>query len=163
MNRARATGRATLRDARGNSLIETAIVLPLLLLVTFGIVDFASLFYAYVALENGVSQATRFAITGNQLDDPANPGTPLSREEAIKLTMREATPTLTIPDSSFTFEHLPPGGSTWVAGAGGPGDVEKVSVTYTWSLLTPVIRPFFPNGQITLEVDSAMKDEDRFQ
>ena len=37
---------------------------PLLLLLTFSIVDFAALFYVYLALENGASQATRYAVTG---------------------------------------------------------------------------------------------------
>ena len=63
-----------LRDARGAALIEAAILTPLLLLLTFAIVDFGSMFYVYLALENGVSQATRYAITGNQMDDPSNPG-----------------------------------------------------------------------------------------
>ena len=55
---------ATLRDAGGATLMEAAIITPLLLLLTFSIVDFASMFYCYLALESGVSQATRFAVTG---------------------------------------------------------------------------------------------------
>ena len=48
-------------DATGSTLLEAAIITPLLLLLTFSIVDFGSMFYVYLALENGVSQATRFA------------------------------------------------------------------------------------------------------
>lgn len=120
-----------LRDSKGNTLLEAAVVTPLLLLLTFGIVDFASLFYVYLALENGASQATRFAVTGNSMDDPNSPGSQLSREESIKLAMRQATPTLTITDANFTFTHLPQGGSSWVSGAGGPGDVGRVTIDYT--------------------------------
>jgi hypothetical protein len=151
-----------LRDSKGGSLIEAALITPLLLMLTFGIMDFASMFYVYLALENGVSQATRFGVTGNLKDDPANPGTFLSRADSIKLAMRQATPTLTIPDSYFTFSHLPVGSSTWVGGVGGPGEVEKVTVNYTWSFLTPLIRPFFPSGQLAIQVDSSMKNEERF-
>jgi len=154
---------AHLRSERGNSMIETALILPLLLLLTFSIVDFASLFYAYLAIENGVSQATRLAITGAAVADPSNPSQSLSRQDAIMYTFRQATPTLTIPDSAFSFAHMPAGGTSWVAGVGGPGDVEKVTVTYSWSLLTPVIRPFFQNGQFTMQVESAMKNENQFQ
>ena len=42
------TGRkvaARLRDARGANLVEAAIATPLLLLLTFGIVDFGTFFY----------------------------------------------------------------------------------------------------------------------
>jgi hypothetical protein len=151
------------RDTSGANLIEAAIVTPLLLLLTFSIVDFGSLFYAYLALENGVSQATRLAVTGNRLNDPANPANVLSRTDSIKLAMRQATPTLTIPDASFTFSHMPVGGAAWQAGMGGPNEVEKVSIDYTWNILTPLLRPFFAGGQIHLRVDSAMKNEGRFE
>lgn len=155
--------RNLLRSSRGNNLIEAAIITPLLAFLTFSIVDFATMFYAYLALENGVSQATRFAVTGNLLDDPETPGAKLSRRDSIIETMRAVTPTLTIPDDAFTFSHLPPGAATWVNGTGGPLDIEKVSVEYEWSLLSPVLRPFFEDGQITLRVDSAMKNEGRFK
>ena len=70
-----------LRDATGSNMVEAAIITPLLLLLTFAVMDFGGLFYAYLALENGVSQATRYGVTGNTMDDPANPGTPLSRTD----------------------------------------------------------------------------------
>src|SRR5437762_7563857 len=88
-------------NSQGTSLVEAAIITPLLLLLTFAIVDFGALFYVYMALENGVSVATRFAITGNTLTAPG--GAALSRTESIKLAMRRATPTLTIGDGDFGF------------------------------------------------------------
>jgi hypothetical protein len=152
-----------LSDCSGTNMIEAAIVTPLLLLLTLSIVDFGALFYVHLALENGVAQATRYAVTGNQMDDPDNPGFQLSRTESIKRAMRDATPTLTIPDGAFTFEHLPPGGASWVGGVGGPNDIEKVSVEYTWGFLNPLIGHFFSGGEIALKVDSAMKNEGRFE
>ena len=152
-----------LRDSRGNTLIEAALITPLLILLTFSIVDFAGIFYAYMALENGVSQATRFAVTGNVLDAPLKPGGKLSRRDSIITAMQNATPTLTIPAEAFTFAHMPPGTGTWLSGTGGPLDVEKVSVQYQWSLLSPVLRPFFNKGTVALVVDSAMKNEGRFE
>jgi hypothetical protein len=151
-----------LRDPSGGSLVEAALITPLLLLLTFGIVDFASMFYVFLALENGVSQATRYAVTGNLKDDPNSPGTPLSRVDSVKLAMRQATPTLTIADSAFTFSHLPVGSATWAGGTGGPGEIEKLTVNYTWTFLTPLVRAFFPGGQLAIQVDSSMKNEPRF-
>ena len=57
----KSTGRyiKRLKDATGATLLEAAIITPLLLLLTFSIADFGGLFYVYLALENGVSQATR--------------------------------------------------------------------------------------------------------
>ena len=144
-----------LKGTEGANLLEGAIVTPLLLLLTFGIIEFATVFFTYLALQNGVSQATRFGITGNVSGS-------LSRVESIKSAMRQSTPTLTIPDSAFTFQHMSPGGSSWVGGTGAPGEVEKVTVVYTWQFFTPLMRPFFPTGQMTLRVDSIMKNESRF-
>jgi Flp pilus assembly protein TadG len=149
------------RDQSGANLIEAAIITPLLLLLTFSIVDFGSLFYVYLALENGVSEATRFGVTGNTMTDPS--GNAMTRQDSLMAAMRDATPTVTIPDSAFTFEHMSPGSSTWVAGTGQPNDIERLTVGYDWQLLTPLISPFFTGGAIHLQVQSAMKNEGRFQ
>lgn len=45
----------------GQSLVEFALILPLLLLLTLGIVDTARLFTATVALSNGVREAALYA------------------------------------------------------------------------------------------------------
>jgi Flp pilus assembly protein TadG len=155
--RASARGRLArrLKDARGNNIVEMALVLPLLFLLTFSIVDFASMFYVYLALENGVSQAGRYGVTGNVL-----PGK--SREESIREAMRSATPTLTIDDGAFTFSHIVPGSVNWLPGTGQPSEISRVRVTYTWALMTPFIREFFPDGQINIAVESAMLNEPRF-
>lgn len=147
-----------LGDAKGTALVEAAIITPLFLLLTFSIVDFGGLFYAYLALENGVSIASRYGITGRTLNDPMT-GTPLGHQETLKLAMRQATPTLTIPDSAFTFAHRSVGGGAWINGVGGPGELERVSVDYTWQFFSPIVGVFFTNGEVNLRVDSAMKNE----
>jgi hypothetical protein len=143
-----------LHDSAGANLLEAAIITPLLLLVTFGIVDFSALLFVHLALQNGVTQASRYGVTGNVSGA-------LSREDSIRLAMRQSTPTLTIDDAAFTFSHL--SGGNWVGGAGAPGDIEKVAVDYNWQIMTPLISPFFTNGQISFHVESAMKDESLFQ
>jgi hypothetical protein len=148
-----------LRNTEGATLLEAAIITPLLLLLTFSIVDFGAMFYVYLALENGVSQATRFGVTGNAVADPARPGSYLSHDDSIKAAMRQATPTLTIPDAAFTFSHMPAGAGAWQGGSGGPNELAKVSVGYTWRFINPMLWPFFPGGQITLNAESAMKNE----
>jgi Flp pilus assembly protein TadG len=141
-----------LRDSRGANLVEAALITPILAFMTFAIVDFAMVFYAYLTLENGVSIATRYAVTGQQIAGQ-------TRQQSIMTAMRNATPTLTIADAAFTFAHLPSGGTSWVAGAGGPNDIEKVTVDYNWTLLTPLIGQLFPGGAFHIRVESAMKNE----
>jgi Flp pilus assembly protein TadG len=145
-----------LRADDGANLLEAAIITPLLLFMTFAIVDFAAMLYVHLALQNGVAQASRYAVTGN-----ARPG--MTREESIKAVMREATPTLTLDDGAFTFTNLPPGSSSWAGGLGGPNCIDKVRISYNWQVMTPVMRPFFANGQMSFVVESAMRNESRFQ
>jgi hypothetical protein len=149
-----------LGDSNGANLIEAAIITPLLLLLTLAIVDFSSMFYCYLALEHGVSQATRFAVTGQQM---SSGGAPIGREASIKTAMRQATPTITIPDSAFSFSFMPLNGSSWSAGLGGPNDVGRVTINYSWQFMTPLIRPFFDDGRINLQVQSTMKNEALFE
>ena len=104
-----------LRDARGNALIEAAIMTPLLLMLTFGIVEFGSMFWVYLALENGVSMGARYAVTGNKMDDPSTPGAFMTRADSIKTAIRNATPSITLDDAAFTFEHMAPGSTTWAS------------------------------------------------
>jgi hypothetical protein len=145
----------SLRDCSGANMIEAAIITPLLLLVTIALLEFSVLLFVFMALQNGVSQATRYAITGQQVAGQ-------SREGSIKAAMRDATPTLTLDDSVFSFSHMPPGGTSWAGGAGGPGDIGKVTITYTWSFFTPLMSPFFDGNELRLTVESAMRNEPKF-
>ena len=90
-------------------------------------------------------------------------GAPIGREASIKTAMREAAPTLTIPDSAFSFSFMPVNGSTWSAGLGGANDVGRVTINYSWEFMTPLIRPFFTGGQLNLRVQSTMKNETLFR
>jgi hypothetical protein len=144
------------KDTAGANIVEAAIVTPLLLLLTFSIIDFASMFYVYMALENGVSQAARFGVTGQVQEG-------MSHQESIMAAMRDATPTLTIDDGAFEFSHMRPGSAVWEAGPGDPTDISRVTITYPWSLMTPLINRLFPNGEIVIRVESAMLNEPRFE
>jgi len=130
-------------------------ITPLLVVITLSIVDFASVFYASLALQNGVAQASRYGVTGTVAPT-------LSREDSIRAAFHAATPSLTVADNQIVFTHMRPGTANWLAGAGGPGDIARVSVTYSWQFLTPIARTFFPGGQISLRAESAMLSERSF-
>jgi hypothetical protein len=141
-----------MRDARGQSMVETAIVLPLMLFLSFAIVDFGVLFAVNLTLESGVSQAARQGITGRTIDD-------MSREDTIKSILRRAMPIITVDDGNIQLSHLV--GGNWVSGVGGPGAIQRIAVTYTHELL--VLRPLFPGGRVDLHAESTMKNEERFE
>jgi hypothetical protein len=50
--------------SRSQALLEFALALPILLMVIFGIIDFALIFQAWLSVENIARQTVRFAVTG---------------------------------------------------------------------------------------------------
>jgi hypothetical protein len=50
--------------SRGQAVVEFALILPVFLLLTLGVVDMARLFAAYISLTNGVSNAALYAGAG---------------------------------------------------------------------------------------------------
>ncbi len=59
-----------MRRSAGTSILEFAMVAPMVLLLLFAVFDFARLFYVEMNLQNAVREAGRFGITGNHLSDP---------------------------------------------------------------------------------------------
>ena len=55
------------RRERGQSLVETAVVLPILLLLLAAIVDFGRAFDAYIILTNAVREGARFGATNPEV------------------------------------------------------------------------------------------------
>lgn len=49
---------------RGQTLVEFAFTLPILLLLVFGVVEFGRLFQAWVTIQNAAREATRYTTTG---------------------------------------------------------------------------------------------------
>jgi hypothetical protein len=56
----------------GQSLVEFAFVIIFLLIVIFGVIDFARLFFAYATMSNGAREGARFGIVAPPLS--ASPG-----------------------------------------------------------------------------------------
>src|SRR5437870_11614873 len=123
------------RSSCGTALAETGIIITLLIPLTFAVLDFAGILYAFQAMQNGVSQATRFAVTGNYGTDAS--GAALPRDASIRQAMRAATPGFQIADNAFTFYNV----SKVTPDTGGPTDIIRVTVSYSWQLLTPLLLP----------------------
>jgi Flp pilus assembly protein TadG len=144
-----------LRSKRGQSFVETGIAIIVLLGFVFSVMDAAMLFWTYITLENGVTEATRFAVTNQTLASPGNPNTQLSREDSIKLAMRTESPGITIADGEFGFFDV----TTNSAGTGSPNDVIRVTITHPYNPIFPILFLANPNRQFTITVSSTMMNE----
>lgn len=68
-------------EQNGQAIVEFAFVVIFLLLVLFGIIDFARLFFAYATMANGAREGARFGIIAPPAS--AQPGTLECPDETI--------------------------------------------------------------------------------
>jgi Flp pilus assembly protein TadG len=81
------------RSERGQSLVEFALVLPMLLVVLFAIVDFGRMFQGYVSLTNATREGARMATTGCGKTDLC---TTTEISDRVKATASGLAPTTTV-------------------------------------------------------------------
>ena len=143
-----------IRGHAGSALIEFTLIALVFLGLIFAIFDFGRLFYIQFALHSAVREASRFTVTGNVLPDPNNPGQFLSRVDSIVSTLQRAVPGLDVQPGNVTVQG--PGGA---GDAGGPGDVVTISVDFDIELLTPMIKPLFPDGVHNYSVSLMSQNE----
>jgi PKD repeat protein len=167
---------------KGQGLVEFALILPLLLLMFFGIIEFGRIFQAYLTVQHAAREAARYAVTGRGGAE---------RVRAIKETAVEATAGLNVdyskidrrecPSSAFysgCVSDLDSGceslGALWEFEkevnalmvqvytskgglcenqAGGPGERVMVRVIYNLESLTPFFSGLFPYIQLTGQME----------
>lgn len=129
--------RYSLKSKRGQSLVETAIVLPLILLLLMGIIDFGLLFNNYIVISNASREAARKGSLGG-------------RDEDIRQLVDNLTGTL---DDTKLNVSIYPAESMRDHGA----DI-KVAISYQNKLITPVIGALLGN-EITLRSQIIMRVE----
>ena len=124
------------RYQRGQSLVEVAFVLPVLLLILLGIFDFGRAVYAYNAMSNSAREAARLAI----VDQNATAVEAEAQRSALGLD----------PNSiSVTFSTCPAPVKI--------GCPATVTVDHQWTAITPIVGGFF--GSIDLSSTTEMPIE----
>jgi Flp pilus assembly protein TadG len=135
------------RNDEGAELIEMAIVLPLLLLLIMGIVDFGFLFQRYVVLTNAAAEGARVAsLPGYSSADVTSRVASYATNGGIRGAVSAVTTPVTLPGA---------GGGTW------PGRQVTVSYVYTFNYIGPIARLFGsgPGGTVTLTSRATMRQQ----
>ena len=109
---------------KGQSLVETAIVLPLILLLIMGIIDFGLLFNNYIVISNASREAARKGSLGGTDDE-------------IQLMIQNLTSTL--DDSRLDIDIYPAQSMRF------HGSDIQVSIEYRNKLITPIIGSLLGN------------------
>lgn len=108
----------------GQSTVETALVLPLVILILTGIIDFGLLFNNYLVIANASREGVRLAAVG-------------STDSAITASIINMTTTLDQTKLGITI--------TPTQSSRKKGDEVTVTIVYQNQLLTPVISALMPN------------------
>ncbi len=126
-----------LRCERGQALVEMALILPVLLLLIFGIIEFGRIFNAYLIVTNAAREGARAGIVGGS-------------DLKIYQTVEGSAATL---DTLQLTVDVTPSSAYRVRGA-----ALTVAVDYPVAIYTPVIsnivgNPYIVHGSSTMRVE----------
>lgn len=122
------------RRERGQDLVEYALVLPIMMLILMTILDLGRAVYYYSAIHNSAREGVRYGIINP--DDPAGIEA-VVRTKAVALEPAALTVVVTNPDE----------------------DTVQVTVTYQFTVVTPLVAPLIGSNEITLGSQAAMRIE----
>lgn len=139
---------------RGASMAETAITMSVVLLLLFGIIDFARATYTYSWLANSARMGARWMIVRGSLSCTSGNGYVIdncgAQTTALQTYVRSLnTGLMTSSSIAATASNVscPTGPPT-----NAPGCVVSVTVTYPFAF----IAPFFPRAGIAMQSTSQM-------
>ncbi len=144
--------RAAARRSRGQAIVELALLLPLFLLLTLGVVDMARVFTSYVSLTNGVSNAAIYAAqggynkwcSGESYDVPCPPGATVwaGNPDSIAYQVQVEASGMTLSGINLAVPQCTPvSGPVEPCTSTTPGAYlnVKIAASYDVSLLTPLL------------------------
>ncbi len=144
---------------KGSTVVEVALASVVLIVLIAGLIDFGRVGYTRSRLKYAVSQAARFATTGNTMDDPSNPGQKLSRHDSVITLIRSLSGLSDPARLTVSMQAVTPDGRT-IPGAGGPGDVVTVRATYRLQLVAPYLTAMFPGGEFDISAATTFRNEE---
>ena len=131
------TGRKALKNNKGQSLVETALVLPIILIILMGIIDFGMMFNNYIVIGNAAREGARGAATGASDNEVGG----MVADAAGSLDIAKLSVTIT-PDPDLRVK----------------GGEVCVTVEYDYNMITPIIAAIIP-GPIHLTSTAVMQIE----
>lgn len=140
-------------------MVEAALAGIVFLSVTLAVIDFGRMFHTRSKLQHAVSQSTRFAVTGNRLDDPDSPGDKLSRQGSIVSMIERLSGIEDFGPNDVEIATVI-GPDTFSPGPGGPGDVVMVRVTYRIDLVSPFLALIFDEGRYEFSCSTRCRNEE---
>jgi len=147
---------------KGAALVEFALVAPLFFLVLFAIIEFGYLYWANLSMQHAVREGARYAITGRSDLDP-NPD-PALRNRCVAAVEAIRGNSMGFYDKVspvVTFRTIDAAGNVVNigSGCGAASQIIVIHLDCTLPLITPIMRPFFTNGEYNFAVSATMRNE----
>lgn len=153
----------TMRGSKGVSIMEFALVLPLLLVLILTIADFGIYFFISHTVQFATREGVRLALVGRTVNDPN--GNMLSREGSIIQTIQDkakiavSPATLRISIFPVAADFADPVDWQNTQDAGGPGSYMRVKTFYEYKFVTPLLAGLVPNGKLKILAQATYRNE----
>jgi len=119
------------KTEKGQSLLEFALIVPILLIILAGVLDLGRLYYAYVAVTDAAAEGASYAAIHPQANE---------RAEVLQRA-QEASGALVQIDPTMVQVDCP------AVAAGAP---ITVTVSYSFTVATPLLNVMVPSGALRL-------------
>lgn len=126
-----------LKKQKGQSLVEFAIILPILLLILIGILEFGMILNSYLTIHSASREGARLAIVGGS-------------DIEIETLITNMYPNLDVENLTVNI--------TPVEGMRNSGDTITVKVTYNYTGISPIIGDIITD-HIILKAHTSMRIE----
>jgi Flp pilus assembly protein TadG len=139
----RARGAAQWRDDRGAAAVEFALVFPLLILLLFGIIEFARAWNMKQTLTDAAREGTRIAVVSERMNL-----TQAALEDSVTRTVRRIAALAALDPQQLIIDPTV---------GGDPGTTAQVALTYPYD---PLFGAWFPGMQsLQLRTTFVMRNE----
>lgn len=145
--------------ARGASMVEFALIAPILFFLLFAIIEVGVLFWVNLTMQYAVREGARYSVTGNSDLDPSTKAHQryLAVIEKIKDSSLglydRVNAKITVQNKTYSSAQFNPG----MFGVG--GDIVVLQLDCAWPIMTPMVLPFFKDGKYTFSVAATMRNE----
>ena len=125
------------KDSKGQALVEMALILPILILLVFGITEFGRVFSTHLIVNHSAREGARQATVG-------------ASDAVIKAKVKDSA---LILDNSLLAITITPNEATRKK-----GESVKVKVTYPVNIYAPIIsnfigNPYIASGEVIMRVE----------
>jgi Flp pilus assembly protein TadG len=143
--RTRRSARRLSKRERAQSLVEFCLIIPVFLILVFGVIDFGMGLRAYITVAQATREGARFAAIGNPAGTFVSGGSGECNGSTTTTTVGRVCSTL----GGLPLTNISTVGVTYPSG-NSPGNPVHVAVSYSYKYITPLsgLVNFFSAGSL---------------